>query len=413
MILTNNMQVCVAVLVVMMLVEVEGVERGPLVLVGGNLAEDNAEIYEKMVELSGGKGSARIAVVTSANANAESSGQYYKDMFKRYGAATVYWVPVQEADPGAGQSSEVVGNILTMGGIFFGGGDPWRIVKTLFTETGGVRSDTPVLTAIKTKWEVGAMVAGTSAGIEAMQSNIIIIGGQNYNALAYGATASSTVQDNLTYDPLGGLGFLSGVVIDAHFSEKERQARLTRLVSDTRGETRGAMRGLGLDENTALVCQAGVCEVIGRGGVWAVDLGQASIQEVDGWWRCDKAVTTYITPGDTINLSTWSVQLPTWKSSLVTQGSAVATSNHLFTGTIYRDGPVAEYTRVVNSLMQSTSLGTFANTYQGDPVLYQVQFVKNSDTAVVRGQRPSTSNTFTSYKNLQVNFVPGYLDPKQ
>merc|ERR1711970_1449569 len=396
----HSMKVFVTVLLVLYLVEVEGVEKGPLILVGGNLAEDNAEIYEKMVELSGGKGSARIALVTSANANAESSGQYYIYMFMRYGAATVYWVPVQESDPGAAQSNEAVGNILTMGGIFFGGGEPWRIVKTLFTETGGVRTDTPVLTAIKTKWQVGAMVAGTSAGIEAMQSNIIIIGGQNYNALAYGATASSTVQDNLTYDPQGGLGFLDGVVIDAHFSEKELEARLTRLVADTRGETKGATRGLGLDEDTALVCLAGVCEVIGRGGVWAVDLALASIQQTDGWWRCDGAVTSYITPGDTVNLSTWAVQFPTWKSSLATQGSAVATSNHLFTGTIYRDGPVAEYTRLVNNLLESTALGTFGNTYQGDPVLYQVQFVKSSNTTGVRGQRPGTSTVFTSYQNL-------------
>jgi len=393
-------------------VEVKGVERGPLVLVGGNLAEDNAEIYEKMVELSGGVGSARIAVVTSANANAKSSGDYYISMFKRYGAAEVYWVPVQEDDVAAAQSNEVVGTILTMGGIFFGGGEPFRIVKTLFTETRGVRTDTPVLTAIKTKWQVGAMVAGTSAGIEAMQSNIMITGGENYNALAYGATTSFPDFTNLTYDDRGGLGFLDGVVIDAHFSEKEREARLTRLVSDTRGEDKGAVRGLGLDENTALVCVGGVCEVIGRAGVWYVDLSQASIKETDGWWSCVGAVTTYITPGDTLSLNTWTVQFPTWKSSLPTKGGDVATSSHFFTGTIYRDGPIAEYSRVVNSLLQSTAQGTFGNTYQGDPVLYQVQFVKTSGTTAVRGQRPGTSNTFTSYRNLRVNFVPGYLNPK-
>merc|ERR1719500_302790 len=302
-----------------------------------------------------------------------------------------------------------------MHGIFFGGGEPFRIVKTLFTEEGGVRTDTPVLTAIKTKWQVGAMVAGTSAGIEAMQSNIMITGGQNYNALAYGAMASSTPQDNLTYDPLGGLGFLNGVVIDAHFSEKEREARLTRLVSDTRNLERGAMKGVGLDEDTALVCQAGECSVLGRGGVWGVDLSQATIQESGGWWGCDKAMTIYLTPGDSINLSTWVAEFASGKSSMssLEAGLDVATSDHLFTGTIYRDGTVAEYTRVVTSLLESKAVATYANTFQGDPVLYQLQFLKLPSTTRVRCHGPSTNTVYTSYQNLGISFVPGYLNQKQ
>jgi len=406
------MKLCVVVLI--SISYGEAVTQGPLVLVGGNLQEDNSEIYDKIVELSGGKGIAKIGVVTAANGNAESSGAYYVDMFQRYGAATVYWIPVQESDPGAAFSSETVGNILQMGGIFFGGGEPFRIVKTMFTEEGGVRADTPVLTAIKTMWQVGAMVAGTSAGIEAMQSNIMITGGLNYNALVYGAMPSSTPQDNLTYDPLGGLGFLDGVIIDAHFSEKEREARLIKLVADTRGQDKGATKGLGLDEDTALVCQSGVCQVIGSAGVWAVDLSKANIKDSDGWWMCADAITTYLTPEDSLTLSSWTSQFANWKTDLagLVSGEKVETSNSLFNGTIYRDGSMAEYSRVVNSLLLSKASGAYGNTQQSDLATYQVQWVKTQETRSVMGQRPGNGKVYISYEGLSVNFVPGYLAPK-
>ena len=47
------MKLCVVVLISIRYGE--AVTQGPLVLVGGNLQEVNSEIYDKIVELSGGK----------------------------------------------------------------------------------------------------------------------------------------------------------------------------------------------------------------------------------------------------------------------------------------------------------------------------------------------------------------------
>ena len=87
-----------------------------------------------MVELSGGRGVARIGVVTAGSEDPKSCGKYYEEIFTMYGAKTVYWIPVQEADPGAAHSVEVVENILSLGGIFFAGGEVSRIVNLLFAE---------------------------------------------------------------------------------------------------------------------------------------------------------------------------------------------------------------------------------------------------------------------------------------
>ena len=68
-------------------------------------------------------------------------------------------------------------------------------------------------------------------------------------------TSESGVDNQLVYDPLGGMGLLRGVVIDAHFTRKGREGRLWKLLQDTRYLDVGAARGFGVDENTAFVCR--------------------------------------------------------------------------------------------------------------------------------------------------------------
>jgi cyanophycinase len=64
-----------------------------------------------------------------------------------------------------------------------------------------------------------------------------------------------------------GLGFLHRVVIDQHFSERQRLSRLLSLVAQN-----PYLQGIGIDEDTALVVERGVgIEVLGEGAVTVVD----------------------------------------------------------------------------------------------------------------------------------------------
>jgi cyanophycinase len=64
-----------------------------------------------------------------------------------------------------------------------------------------------------------------------------------------------------------GLGFLHRVVIDQHFSERHRLARLLSVVAQN-----PYLQGVGIDEDTALVIERGVgIEVLGEGAVTVVD----------------------------------------------------------------------------------------------------------------------------------------------
>ena len=60
----------------------------------------------------------------------------------------------------------------------------------------------------------------------------MITGGISWNALVYGAFSGGPkplYPDDLTYDEHGGLGFLQNWVVDTHFSERGREARLIRF----------------------------------------------------------------------------------------------------------------------------------------------------------------------------------------
>src|SRR6478672_5598210 len=59
--------------------------RGSLVIIGGGLRANNAEVWQKIVALAGGKG-ARIAVFPTAAGTPEREGRMAADYLNRYGA---------------------------------------------------------------------------------------------------------------------------------------------------------------------------------------------------------------------------------------------------------------------------------------------------------------------------------------
>lgn len=76
-----------------------------------------------------------------------------------------------------------------------------------------------------------------------------------------------------------GLGLLSQAVVDQHFSERRRLARLLSTLA-----LRPDLLGVGIDEDTALVIERGqAIEIIGRGTVTLVDPShmQSNVNELD------------------------------------------------------------------------------------------------------------------------------------
>ena len=187
---------------------------------------------------------------------------------------------------------------------------------------------------------------------------------------------------NLTYDPLGGLGILQNVMIDAHFSDKGRQGRLTRLLAHT-----STQRAVGVDEDTALDCvyQEGdlQCQVIGSRGVWLLDT-PFSCPETGGYWRCRGVVTSYLTHSDRVSISpasSWTTQFADWKTDILEEpGLSPLTSTDIFNSVRQY-----EYQRVVDSLLKSSQRTGSGSSNETAPTSYQAVFTKTDQTEAVRG----------------------------
>ena len=295
------------------------------VLIGGNLKE-NDEILRAIVDLADpdgqGPAKARIAVVTAAAAaartpgdaadpaknNAAANGLYYSALFQAYGAET-YAVPIDGAvnypgdpyTPANAHDPAVRAEIAASTGVFFGGGDQMRYVRTLlaceaaeleaFTDC----ADTPAMAAIRDVAARG-VVAGVSAGLTIQQGADMITGGESYEALRDGATAGYLDDARaLGYLPYGGLGLVDDVLLDSHFTTWGREGRAARLAVET-----GHPFVLGVDETTAVVLdrRSGKGTVIGEHG--------ASIIDVRGAVLADGGITgvrwSYASAGDRIVL---------------------------------------------------------------------------------------------------------------
>ena len=114
---------------------------------------------------------------------------------------------------------------------------------------------TPLGQAIRAAHQRGAVIAGTSAGASICSEHMVSFG-------SGGSTPKFRVGQVSQ-----GLGVLTGVIVDQHFTQRNRFGRLLALVAANPGQL-----GVGIDEDTAAIVSAdGRLEVKGRGVVTIID----------------------------------------------------------------------------------------------------------------------------------------------
>src|SRR5690242_820231 len=193
--------------------------KGSLVIIGGNLRPGNAPVWERILQLAGGK-DARIAVFASASGYPEKSGKFLVDRLNSYGAKA-FFVPVAVKLAGsdyhaAADDPKLAELVRSAGGAFFAGGDQIRITSALRHEDG---SNTRVLDALWDMYRRGGVIAGTSAGAAIMSSTMF---GHPKPVLA---TLKLGLTDGQEITP--GLGFIGDdVFVDQHLLVRGRFARM-------------------------------------------------------------------------------------------------------------------------------------------------------------------------------------------
>jgi cyanophycinase len=219
--------------------------RGRLLIIGGSEdRQDHKEVLERFVDLCGGTGSS-IVVITAASKVGERVWEQYDAAFAALGVQRRQ--PVHIDSRAAANDPAMLEQVAQADGIFMTGGDQKRLLSLV----GGTALDQAMHEALAR----GACVAGTSAGASAMSAHM----------LAYG---KAELQPGKGSIGLGaGFGFVQRVVIDQHFSERHRLARLLSIVAQN-----PFLLGIGIDEDTALLIEAGqAIEVIGSGAVTVID----------------------------------------------------------------------------------------------------------------------------------------------
>lgn len=221
---------------------------GTVVIVGGREDKDDERVILR--EIARAVGAAPLVIVTAASAFPEEVWQDYRLAFEALGVGEVVHLPLlSRADAlGGPHLEEHLAALARAGGVFFTGGDQLNLT----TKLGG----TPVWAGIKDVFARGGTIAGTSAGASAMSRTMIVHGGD---------TRSHRLSEAIHMAP--GLGFVDGLIIDQHFAQRGRVARLLAAVAQN-----PSVLGVGIDEDTAIVFETPErFRVLGSGAVYVID----------------------------------------------------------------------------------------------------------------------------------------------
>jgi cyanophycinase len=270
--------------------------KGALIFAGGELRFDNAPVWQRFIELAGGK-DAPVVVVPAAASNPEKSGQAVVENLRRYGARAemVRIAPNLESIPykDAVADPANIRMLRAARGIWFIGGSQQRITRALLQDD-KQRSKTPALEAIWDAYREGAVIGGSSAGTAIMSRWMF----------ANPKESLGTLQHGIDKDAIDvGLGFLGDEwFVDQHFLTRGRFGRALRAMHHLH-----LTNGIGIDEDTAVVFRGGKFEVVGYKGALVLDLSDARVDNTLPDFNMKKARLTYLDAGDSMDARTRAV----------------------------------------------------------------------------------------------------------
>jgi cyanophycinase len=232
-------------------------QQGALFVIGGKEARrEDLGVLEHFTDDCGGK-SAELIIISTASTEPVEMQAKYEEAFGALGVRKLKFFH-QDSRSDA-ENPELLAAVDGASGLFFTGGNQLKLVTAI--------AGSSFEAQLKQRYTEGLHIGGTSAGAAAMSTVMI----------ARGTGRASPRLASIRMSP--GLGFLSTIIVDQHFHERDRFARLMAAVL-----CNPAMLGFGLDENTAFVLTAGNrISVIGSGTLTVVDgsdLRESSIHSV-------------------------------------------------------------------------------------------------------------------------------------
>jgi cyanophycinase len=224
------------------------VEEGTLMIVGGGGLPDG--LMETFIESAGGFEHSRLVYIPCSEDETVPENSGMIPTWRKMGVQHVSLIHTKDRMT-AHQDEEFLKPLREATGIWFGGGRQWNFSDSYYGTTAH--------RLMKDVLRRGGVVGGSSAGAS-IQARYLARATpiENFKIMAAG------------YER-GGLGFIDGVAIDQHFTQRRRHADMTQLV-----DRYPQLLGIGIDESTAIVVKKSIASVRGNGHVYFYDRQQKS-----------------------------------------------------------------------------------------------------------------------------------------
>ncbi|PLS68721.1 MAG: cyanophycinase [Cyanobacteria bacterium M5B4] len=220
-----------------------------IVIGGGEDKVQERKVLKLFVSYAGAT-DARIAIIPSASREPHIIGKIYTDIFQELGASAIKVLDIRDRDHA--QDPKVLEEVS---GVFLTGGDQVRLCALI--------GDTPLAQEIRERVHSGRLtLAGTSAGAAVM----------GHHMIASGISGEPPHKEMVSMGI--GLGILPGILVDQHFQNRNRMARLITAIS-----AHPDRLGIGIDEDTAAIFpyeQSEIIDVQGSGTVTIIDPQEVS-----------------------------------------------------------------------------------------------------------------------------------------
>ncbi len=209
---------------------VPNVRSGALLIIGGHGYPEG--MWQRVIEFAGGTKAHYVCLSQSAECTGASK-------LRRLGCKNVAVHMTKTGVDGIGQGNDeqLLEDLKNADVVYFGGGRTYKFMDAYL--------NTQAHELIKNVLNRGGMVLGSSAGAQ-IQGDFLVRGDPRTNTNIW-------MEGNDQ-----GLGFLEGVIIDAHFRERGRENLLPDLLLK-----HPQMLGIGIDETTAIFVQGTTAEVWG------------------------------------------------------------------------------------------------------------------------------------------------------
>lgn len=366
---------------------------GSLVIIGGALRPDNAEVWQRIVQQAGGKG-AKFVVIPTASGNPLRSGNSAAMTLAHYGAnASVLPLDVRDQDhpyQRVVNDPTFIQQIKQAQGIFFTGGDQARITQALLQADG---QRTPLLNAIWELYQRGGVIAGTSAGAAIMSKTMF------YDTKSLLSTLKQGVHIGKEIAP--GLGFIGDqVFVDQHVLVRGRFARMILAMTAAKQTL-----GLGIDENSAmLVTHQDELEILGYKGAILIDLSEVNQDPAIAEFNMRQIKIGYLDRGDKYNLRSKVLTPSPDKLPNPVDPQLIESGESVYSNDILGNTAVTDLIARMLDNHRASAIGlAFGDGTDVHPELgFEFEFKRASDTL---GFLSSSSESFTVL-NIHVDIRP-------